>query len=96
MMDLELNMDEMRIVQMYSGVNRRDTPNPQLPCVLPPWVQRWVQQQPCWGDLSSWGWCGGGGGVGPGGQGLGIEMDWTEQTWKQPKSPSIDEWIKQM
>ena len=25
MMDLELNMDEMRIVQMYSGVNRRDT-----------------------------------------------------------------------
>ena len=25
MMDLELNMDEMRIVQMYSGVSRRDT-----------------------------------------------------------------------
>ena len=25
MMDLELNMDEMRSVQMYSGVNRRDT-----------------------------------------------------------------------
>lgn len=25
--------------------------------------------------------------MGPGGQGLGIEMDWTEQTWKQPKSP---------
>ena len=25
MMDMELNMDEMRIVQMYSGVNRRDT-----------------------------------------------------------------------
>ena len=25
MMDLELNMEEMRIVQMYSGVNRRDT-----------------------------------------------------------------------
>ena len=25
MTDLELNMDEMRIVQMYSGVNRRDT-----------------------------------------------------------------------
>ena len=25
MMDLELNMDEMRIVQMYSGISRRDT-----------------------------------------------------------------------
>ena len=25
MMDLELNMEEIRIVQMYSGVNRRDT-----------------------------------------------------------------------
>ena len=25
MMDMELNMDEMRIVQMYSGVSRRDT-----------------------------------------------------------------------
>ena len=25
MMDLELNMDEMRIAQMYSGVSRRDT-----------------------------------------------------------------------
>ena len=25
MMDLELNMDEMMIVQMYSGVSRRDT-----------------------------------------------------------------------
>ena len=25
MMDLELNVDEMRIVQMYSGVSRRDT-----------------------------------------------------------------------
>ena len=25
MMDLELNMDEMRIVQMYSGVSRKDT-----------------------------------------------------------------------
>ena len=25
MMDVELNMDEMRIVQMYSGVSRRDT-----------------------------------------------------------------------
>ena len=25
MMDMELNMDEMRIVLMYSGVSRRDT-----------------------------------------------------------------------
>lgn len=25
--------------------------------------------------------------LGPGGQGLGIDMDWTEQTWKQPESP---------
>ena len=25
MMDLDLNMEEMRIVQMYSGVSRRDT-----------------------------------------------------------------------
>ena len=25
MMDMELNMDEMRVVQMYSGVSRRDT-----------------------------------------------------------------------
>ena len=36
-----------------------------------------------------WGCCGGGGDVGPGGQGLVIEMDWTEQTWKQPKSPCL-------
>lgn len=25
--------------------------------------------------------------MGPGGQGLGIEMGWTEKTWKQPKTP---------